>query len=1363
MTEISRKMGSGLMACFVASAVGAGDWANRDWQYRTRVTRTAPFRSKVPRPVEVVVDFPLLLQKADIAGELDPGSIRIFKPDASEVPCTLRSEVNVRTGRKVQYVTWIAQPTGNTQGSADIYFNTRDRKTTPANYALADLPAGNLLKNPDFEQGVENWQISPSQVAHGRKHGKKHGNQSLKIVVDKSTPAELSRIISVAQRVDVRRYAGQAMLFACDLLAERARYGAPVMIEIRQYRADGSRIPECAIQPRWLTVVMAAGQVVQFSEHGRFSHEAAKAEVVLQFRCDVSDVDTGRTVTGPEAAFTIWVDRVVLRAAERWPWPEATNGGFVEGALPNAPLNRGFEFTGQRRLAFNGASESALTFSRGGSAGPESVHWGLQAGTLEFWCRPAWDPSDGQERVFFKGCAYLYRLQSLLRKCGKRGKNQLEFQIADGNRTLHAVRGPAPLKQGEWSHIAATWDLGKAHLQLFVDGKLVATEGPGKAPWPSSLNAVDKAAKHVGIGITDTDKRSLPMQAFIGGQMHSKLWPKGGAAEAVLDEFRISDLVRYTAAFSPPREEFASDDHTRALWHFDHERHGIHGKDDGFVRSYLGCEVPPQSDTAALEILTGTAVEKRSVVVRPYAPDTLFEANRGEKRLHESNPFRTMPDPRFVAYRKRTVERTLTGEDDDFSLEVGGDLEPLMCGVSFARASGSAKTTLLPRWRANNNVVPFSFETIGRTLATTATSDAEKAIEVMRYVNSSTSYYDAHYCETMPGGKHRPRISYTMLKHLNIYPYDQCGPLNYTLRKIYLAAGISSNNASGTHHQFQQAYFNGSLRLFDLSSRMYWLDRDNVTVLSLRGVGEDPQCKLRQPGNLNSFYPGRPSQATFGRAERPHNMDFPLRPGERASVGWVNEGGWFEKTGQREPIPIARIPPFYGNGAIVYQPVPEGDAAVLENAVIAGPTVRADDSSKPARLTYRASCPYILTGARVTGAYSAKRAGAITVSVSSDQGKRWTELWRSPAASGGLDLDLRDQVSAYYAYWLKVELSPGVEARLSDLTVRTVFLNSALSLPGKLRWGTNRIRFVAAKPSVPIRTTCSWIERQTTDLGISLNTVSYYNLDYARHRNLLVMAPGSEETLTVSLMGRKMTGQVALEVPAGGPAVSPAERKITVNGAAENASGEFRLALPDTPEGTILALDVVVREGEEERRVPVELLAVRAALVREAEQADEISGDASIVGIPDVSGGKAVSFGGTGDLAFDLTVPAAGPHALWVRARWELGSRSVLRFRLDDGKVREVKTHRMIGFRDWTGHRRAFTKGYVHYPEKAEHWAWYRIPDIELAAGKHRLLLTAGAGAHVDALLLLPQTPTVDRAAMNLFHNWNYAPQQGSL
>ncbi|MGD8241065.1 MAG: hypothetical protein PVH68_21105, partial [Armatimonadota bacterium] len=61
------------------------------------------------------------------------------------------------------------------------------------------------------------------------------------------------------------------------------------------------------------------------------------------------------------------------------------------------------------------------------------------------------------------------------------------------------------------------------------------------------------------------------------------------------------------------------------------------------------------------------------------------------------------------------------------------------------------------------------------------------------------------------------------------------------------------------------------------------------------------------------------------------------------------------------------------------------------------------------------------------------------------------------------------------------------------------------------------------------------------------------------------------------------------------------------------------------------------------------------------------------------------------------------------------------------------------------------------------HWSWYRIPDVQLASGEHRLLLSAGKGAHFDALVLLPQTDVMDRAAMNLFQNWNYAPWRNPL
>jgi len=50
-----------------------------------------------------------------------------------------------------------------------------------------------------------------------------------------------------------------------------------------------------------------------------------------------------------------------------------------------------------------------------------------------------------------------------------------------------------------------------------------------------------------------------------------------------MDELRLSDTMRYTAAFTPPStdREFAPDEHTRALFHFngtlDGESHGHKG------------------------------------------------------------------------------------------------------------------------------------------------------------------------------------------------------------------------------------------------------------------------------------------------------------------------------------------------------------------------------------------------------------------------------------------------------------------------------------------------------------------------------------------------------------------------------------------------------------------------------------------------------------------------------------------------------------------------------------------------------------------------------------------------------------------
>ena len=1345
---------------------GEAAWWNHRWRFRTTVIRSTPYRDGIPRPIEVAIDFPLLLAQAGVGGEFDPDSVRVVDRSGKqgaerEVPFAYRTEFDARAGHRRPYLSWMARPERHRVGTYDIYFDTRERGIGTRRVDADQLPPENLVANAGFEEeqgGLpDGWTVNaPDLVALGRfEHTT--GRQSVKIAVDEGTPEGAERTVVLSQTIDVRAYAGQEMVFECDLLAERAKYGAPVSIELQQFRADGSRILEYAVQPRWLSIELAEGQFVSFSERGRFSHGAASVNVNLSVRCIVKDADTWETVAGPESFFTVWLDRIVVRPGERWPWPARSCAGFVSGALEDAPLNRGFEFTGQRRLVFNGASEGTLTRNDFDEKHPESVHWGLEAGTLEFWCRPSWDANDGAEHVFFHGAAYGHRLQSFLRKLGAEGNNELAFTVADAGCTERTVQAPARLCADQWHHIAATWDFSRAHLQLFVDGKCLAAEGPGADAWRSSTVHGDGSMP--GIGISEEDSRSMPMQAFIGGDRHCDE-AEGRAADAVLDELRISDRVRYQTDFVPSKEEFEVDDQTRALFHFENEHHGVHDSDDRFVRGYLSCELPPREAEADLEMLDNGRVERRKVRVEPRAPAERFEANRVENRLTVTRPFCELPDPRFVDCRERRVERTVGGADEAFVLEVGGDFEPLMRWVTFERVEGSeARTTWVPHWRANDRVVPFSVESLATTLAPDAADEAERALEAFRYALEVTNYFDAHFCETLPT-RHRMRVGYTLLKALNIYPFDQCGPLNHMLRKLLLTVGISSNNASGTHHQFQQAFYGGSWRLFDLSPRLFWLDRDNRSVVSWRGFEEDLYLKLRQGTEVRSGLPGRRSQATFGTAERPHNMDFPLRPGERASLCWQNEGRWLEVRDGRKPIHLAKIPPYFGNGALVYEPA-AGEATEVDNLVVetanGSSVLRARDPARPAVLIYRPTCPYIFSDGRVKGAYRAREADAIRISLSFDEGRSWTEVWRNPEGRGEMHVGLLEQVIGYYAYRLKVELAAGQEASVDGLEVRTTFVASPLALPGKFSLGENRIRFLGGQPAVSVKTRCCWVERFRSELGVSLNGIGYYMNGDEAHRNLFVAAPGREREVVVSLYGRPLQGCVSLQGLPEGWARDAERRSVEVDDPAQPADVTFTLLPGDATQGEICAFDVVVQEGDAERRVPAQVLITDAPLVCEAEGADEMTGEVSAVDLPEASGARALAFTGSGQVGFDFTAFGDGRYALWLRARWEEESGTRMGLTLD-GQEQELEATAMIGFKEWEDPTRAHGKTFAFFGDRCGYWGWYRVPDVEVAAGEHRLSLAAGPGAWFDTVLLLPQNPVMDRAAMNLFQNWNYAP-----
>jgi hypothetical protein len=190
---------------------------------------------------------------------------------------------------------------------------------------------------------------------------------------------------------------------------------------------------------------------------------------------------------------------------------------------------------------------------------------------------------------------------------------------------------------------------------------------------------------------------------------------------------------------------------------------------------------------------------------------------------------------------------------------------------------------------------------------------------------------------------------------------------------------------------------------------------------------------------------------------------------------------------------------------------------------------------------------------------------------------------------------------------------------------------------------------------------------------------------------------------------------------------------------------------------------VVVRGGDRERRIPAQVLVAESPLVTEAEQSAERAGQVDPFEDVALSGAGGVRWRGAGKLTFPINVPRPGRYALWFRVRWNTGADLTMRLGTGGEARRTFRPKAMIGFTDWNDPRHAHTKMFAHFGEQYGHWSWYRLPGVQLPAGPQRLTLGAGDGGSLDALLVLPQNADMDRAAMNLFQNWNYAPWDNPL
>jgi len=148
-----------LVMCLAVTTAEGADWWDPGWRLRTTVGRATPSRDDSPRPVEVAVDFPLLVDRAGIDGQFDPGSLRVVERGGDsagrEVPFAYRTEFNAREGHEQTYLAWIARARRGEVGKFDVYFDTTDGGIEDRRYDGELLPPENLLVNPGFEDQVD--------------------------------------------------------------------------------------------------------------------------------------------------------------------------------------------------------------------------------------------------------------------------------------------------------------------------------------------------------------------------------------------------------------------------------------------------------------------------------------------------------------------------------------------------------------------------------------------------------------------------------------------------------------------------------------------------------------------------------------------------------------------------------------------------------------------------------------------------------------------------------------------------------------------------------------------------------------------------------------------------------------------------------------------------------------------------------------------------------------------------------------------------------------------------------------------------------------------------------------------------------
>lgn len=133
------------------------------------------------------------------------------------------------------------------------------------------------------------------------------------------------------------------------------------------------------------------------------------------------------------------------------------------------------------------------------------------------------------------------------------GDGRIAFGVNNGSTGVTIV-GAANVADNQWHHVAVTRRFSDGMLSIYVDGKL---DAQGLGPTGD-------------ISYRDGRDASLPNDPYlvIGAEKHDS-GPTFPSYTGLIDELRVSDILRYERNFLPLLDPFVTDARTVGLYHFD--------------------------------------------------------------------------------------------------------------------------------------------------------------------------------------------------------------------------------------------------------------------------------------------------------------------------------------------------------------------------------------------------------------------------------------------------------------------------------------------------------------------------------------------------------------------------------------------------------------------------------------------------------------------------------------------------------------------------------------------------------------------------------------------------------------------------